>query len=237
VVTEIVLGGISVEIVQKDIKNVHLSVNPPDGKVRVSAPTDMNIDVIRSFALSKLSWIKKQQTKITSQERETPREYLDRESHYVWGKRYLLSIVECNKAPHVELSHDKMLVMVRPGTPKEKIQTTIEQWYRDILKDAVPEIIEKWEPILGVKVEHLFVQKMKTKWGGCMPEVGNIRINTELARKPREFLEYVVIHEMVHLIEPTHNSRFTSLMDLYLPNWKQYRDELNRLPLPEETWA
>lgn len=166
-VTHIQLGDITVDVVQKNIKNIHLSVYPPTGKVRISAPTGMNLDTIRVFAVSKLGWIKKQQLKLQEQERETPREYLDRESHYVWGKRYLLQIIEENNTPSVELKHSWMVLRVRPGTEEWKKQAIVEEWYRNQVKQVVPELLVKWETLIGVKVERFFVQRMKTKWGSC----------------------------------------------------------------------
>ncbi|MEK7323451.1 MAG: SprT family zinc-dependent metalloprotease [Pseudomonadota bacterium] len=235
-VTQIELGGIVLEVVQKDIKNVHLSVYPPSGKVRISAPLRMNADTIRVYAISKLDWIRQQQKKLRAQERETPREYLDRESHYVWGKRYLLQVMEQDAAPAVDLKHNKLLLRVRPGSGEQKKQAVLEEWYRQQLKVAVPPLIEKWQPLMGVKVERFFMQRMKTKWGSSNPDSGNIRLNTELAKKPRECLEYIVVHEMAHLLEPTHNQRFIVLMDQFIPKWQFYRELLNRLPVPHERW-
>ena len=235
-VTELDLGGISVEIVQKDIKNMHLSVNPPSGKVRISAPKEMDLQAIRAFALTKLSWIKQQQRKFQFQEREMPREFLELESHYVWGKRYLLNILETDQTPSVTLAHDKIVLAVKPNTSPEKMQDVVDDWYRSILREEVPAIIEKWSAALGVKPEKLFIQRMKTKWGGCTPENGSIRLNTELAKKPIEFLEYVVLHELAHLKAPNHGDQFQRIMDAALPNWRQIRDELNRLPVPHGEW-
>jgi predicted metal-dependent hydrolase len=235
--TQLKLGDIAVDVVLKDIKNIHLSVYPPTGRVRISAPQRMNLDTIRVFAISKLGWIKRQQTKLRNQERETPREYLDRESHYVWGKRYLLAVTECGEAPTVQLKHSRMLLQVRPGTHDEKKQAIVEEWYRDQLKKAVPPLIAKWEPLLGVTVERFFVQHMKTKWGSCNPSARSIRLNTELAKKPHECVEYIVVHEMVHLLEPTHNPRFVALMDRFMPQWRFFRNRLNQLPVHHEEWA
>lgn len=235
-VTKIELGEIAVEVVKKDIKNLHLSVYPPAGRVRISAPLRMNLDTIRVFAISKLGWIKQQQKKLREQERETPREYLDRESHYVWGKRYLLKMIESDEAPRVELKHSKMLLRSRPGASEEKKQAIVEEWYREQLKQAVPSLIAQWEPLIGVKVERFFVQKMKTKWGSCNPNSLSIRLNTDLAKKPSKCLEYIVVHEMVHMLEPTHNNRFLNLMDQFIPNWRFCRAELNRLPVRHEDW-
>ena len=231
------LGNIAVDVVLKDIKNVHLSVYPPSGRVRISAPSRMSLDTIRVFAISKLDWIKQQQKKLREQERETPREYLDRESHYVWGKRYLLKVIESDEAPSVELKHSKMILLVRPGTNKGKKQAIVAEWYREQLKNAAPSVISKWELLMGVKVERFFVQQMKTKWGSCNPTAKSIRLNTDLAKKPRECLEYIVVHEMAHLLEATHNSRFNALMDQFMPKCQFYRDQLNQLPVSHEDWA
>ena len=235
-IRQIHLGEITVDVLKKDIKNIHLSVYPPTGKVRISAPLHMDIDTIRLFAISKLGWIKQHQQKLREQVRETPREYLDRESHYVWGKRYLLKVIEKNLAPEVALKHSTLLLRVRPGSGEEKKQAILEEWYREQLKAAVPPLIAKWEPLLGVKVNRLFVQRMKTKWGSCNPCSGSIRLNTELAKKPPECLEYIVVHEMVHLLEPTHNRHFVVLIDQFIPKWQFYRDNLNRLPVRHESW-
>jgi predicted metal-dependent hydrolase len=236
-VTQIELGDITVDVVYKDIKNIHLSVYPPTGRVEISSPLRMDLDTIRVFAISKLGWIKQQQRKLQEQERETPREYLDRESHYVWGKRYLLKVVASNGAPSVELKHNKMLLRVRPSASDGKKQAILEGWYRDQLKQAVPSLIAKWERLMGVKMDRFFVQKMKTKWGSCHPKAGSIRLNTDLAKKPSECLEYIIVHEMTHLLEPTHSNRFMFLMDQFMPNWQVYRAELYRLPVRHGDWA
>jgi predicted metal-dependent hydrolase len=236
-ITKIELGEISVEVVKKNIKNLHLSVYPPAGSVRISAPLRMNLETIRVFAISKLDWIKSQRRKLQAQEREAPREYLDRESHYVRGKRYLLKIIESDSSPVVELRPRQMLLRARPGASDKKKQALVEEWYREQLKQAVSVLISKWEPLLGVKVERFFVQRMKTKWGSCSPGSGSIRLNTDLAKKPPACLEYIVVHEMAHMLEPTHNGRFISLMDQFLPQWRFHREELNRLPVRHENWA
>ncbi len=234
---QVQLGNIAVDVVLKDIKNVHLSVYPPAGRVRIAAPSRMSLDTIRIFAISKLGWIKQQQKKLREQERETPREYLDRESHYVWGKRYLLKVAENNSAPEVDQKRNILILRIRHGASEEKKQTALEEWYRDQLKVAVPHLIAKWEPLLGIKVKRFFVQRMKTKWGSCSHGAGSIRLNTELVKKPPECLEYIVVHEMLHLLEPTHNSRFIALMDQFMPKWQFQRQELNRLPVRHETWG
>jgi len=235
-VTQLKLGDIAVDVALKDIKNVHLSVYPPDGKVRISAPERMSLGTIRVFAISKLGWIKQQQKKIREQERETPREYLDRESHYVWGKRYLLKVIEEDTPPAIELKHSRMYLHIRPGARGEMMQAIVAQWYRKQIKAVVPDLITKWEPIMGVKVGRVFVQHMKTKWGSCNPDNHSIRLNTELAKKPCECFEYIVVHEMVHLLEPTHNDRFIALMEHFMPKWQLYRRQLNRLPVSHDDW-
>lgn len=234
--THLNLGGIPVEVVFKDIRNVHLSVYPPDGRVRIAAPSGMSLDTVRVFAIAKLAWIKQQQRKLRDQERETPREYLDRESHPIWGRRYLLKVVEAEAAPSVELKHGRMHLKVRPDTPAEKKQAIIEAWYRGQLRQAAPALIATWAPLLGVTVTHFRVRRMRTKWGSCNPRGNSILLNTELAKKPRECLEYIVVHELAHLLEPTHNARFIGLMDRFLPNWRQRREQLNQLPVRHEDW-
>jgi predicted metal-dependent hydrolase len=233
---QIDVGGITVDVVFKNIKNVHLSVHPPTGRVRISAPTRMKLDTLRVYAISKINWIKKHQKKFQEQERETRREYLDRESHYVWGRRYLLKVKEENRTPFVELKHHEMILTVRPGAVMEKREALVTAWYRDQVQVAATPLIAKWEPILGVKVNRTIVRRMRTRWGSCTPGRRTIRLNTELAKKPRECLEYVVVHELVHLLEPSHNATFISLMDKFMPQWRHYRDELNRAPLGHVEW-
>ena len=235
--TQLNLGDIAVDVVLKDIKNVHLSVHPPTGRVRIAAPRRSSLDTLRVFAISKLGWIKKQQEKLCEQQRETPREYLERESHHVWGKRYLLKVVEEDAAPRVELTHSTMILRIRPGTNDKTKQATVARWYRERIKAAVPDLIAKWEPIIGVKVERVFVQKMKTKWGSCNAARRSIRLNTDLAKKSAQCLEYIVVHELVHLLERHHNDRFTALMDQYLLHWRQFRKLLNTAPLGHESWS
>jgi predicted metal-dependent hydrolase len=235
-VTKIALGEISVEVVKKDIKNIHLSVYPPAGRVRIAAPLRMNLETVRVFAISKLGWIKQQQKKLRGQERETPREYIERESHYVWGKRYLLQIVERDGAPTVDLKHSKLVLTVRPGTGEGKRRAILDEWYRAQLKQAVPSLIARWEPLIGVKVKRFFVQRMKTKWGSCNSVSKNVRLNTELAKKPKDCLEYILVHEMVHLIVRNHDDRFFSAMDRYFPNWRMVRQALNETPLSHVDW-
>jgi predicted metal-dependent hydrolase len=234
--TRVQLGDLSVDVFRKDIKNVHLSVHPPTGRVRIAAPMRMSLDTIRVFAIAKLGWIRRQQRMVQSQERETPREYLDRESHFVWGKRYLLRVIEADQPPAIELSHNRIVLKVRPGAGCAKRQETIEEWYRGQLRMVVPAVMAKWEHLMGVRVKRFFVQRMKTKWGSCNHRAGTIRLNTDLAKKPKECLEYIIVHEMAHLLEPTHNARFSAIMDQFLPKWHSHRELLNRLPVRHENW-
>lgn len=233
---QIDVGGIPIDVVFKNIKNVHLSVHPPTGRVRISAPTRTQLDTLRVYAISKINWIKKHQQKFQEQERETRREYLDRESHYVWGKRYLLKVKEEKRTPSVELKHNEMILTVRPGTEMDKREAVVTAWYRDQVRDASTPLIEKWELILGVKANRVIVRRMRTRWGSCTPGRRTIRLNTELAKKPPECLEYVVVHELVHLLEPSHNATFISLMDKFMPQWRHFKDELNRAPLGHVEW-
>ena len=234
--TKIQLGDIRVDVIRRDIKNVHLSVHPPTGRVRVAAPRRMTLNTVRVFTIAKLPWIKRQQKKLREQERESPREFIDRESHFVWGRRYLLKLVEADRAPSVELSHSKMVLSVRPDTGKLRREQIVEEWLRTQMHEAVPPLVKKWQRIMGVQVKNTFIQRMKTKWGSCNHRAGSIRLNTDLARKPRECLEYIVVHEMAHLIEPTHNDRFVALMNRLMPKWRSRRDLLNSLPVRHESW-
>ena len=234
---QIQVGDLRIEVIRKDIKNLHLSVLPPQGQVRIAAPRQMNLDAIRIFAISKLPWIRTRQSRMQAQERETPRQYIDRESHHVWGRRYLLERRELEAAPAVEIKRGKLVLQVRPGTDEARCQEILAAWYRNQIRAVGPDLVEKWQPLMKVQVRRLYVQRMRTRWGGCNPATGTIRLNTDLAKKPLECLEYIVVHEMAHLLEPSHNARFTSLMDLFLPAWRQLRKRLNQLPVRHEEWG
>ena len=227
--TRLDLGEIFVDVVFKDIKNVHLSVHPPTGEARISAPSHMNIDTIRVYAISRLDWIKRHQKKLRQQERESQREYLDRESHYVWGKRYLLQILEKQSAPSVTLKHNKIVLQIRPNASEEKKQEVIDAWYRTQLRDKAAPTISRFEALIGVKVERLFVQKMKTRWGSCNPRSKSIRLNSELTKKPIDCLEYIVLHEMAHLIRSKHDAEFIAILEQYMPQWQHKRESAERL--------
>lgn len=233
---QIELAGIPIEVVRKGIRNLHLSVLPPFGRVRIAAPRQMPQEAIRAFAISKLAWIRRQQGRLQSQERETPRIYRDRESHYLWGRRYLLRREEREAAPEVRLNRGRLILQVRPGTDAARCHDILDAWYRARIRAALPELLVKWEALVGVRSQRVIVQRMKTKWGGCNPVSGIIRLNTELARKPPECLEYILVHELIHLLEPTHNERFVFLMDHSLPHWRELRNRLNQLPVRHEDW-
>jgi predicted metal-dependent hydrolase len=230
------LGKFTADVKLKDIKNIHLSVYPPTGRVRIAAPSRLDLETIRMFAISKLSWIKKQQTKLRNQEREAPREFKTRESHYYLGKRYLLQVLETENKPSVSIKHNKLLLQVKPNTDLQNKQVLLQEWYREQLKNLVPKYISKWEEKMQVKVSEFGIKKMKTKWGTCNREAKRIWINLELAKKPLECLEYIVVHEMVHLLERNHNDRFISYMNKFLPQWRHYKEELNRLPVSHVDW-
>jgi predicted metal-dependent hydrolase len=230
------LGNITVDVVQKNIKNLHLSVYPPTGRVRVSAPNRMDLAAIRVFAISKLSWIKKQQTRLRNQEREAQREFINRESHYFNGKRYLLKVTEIDAAPKVVLKHSAIEFYVRPEADAVKRKSVLDEWYRRKLKETVPSLIEKWEKKINVQINEIKIKRMKTKWGTCNRQAKRIWLNLELAKKPAECLEYILVHEMVHLLERNHNDRFIALITGYMPKWRFHKDELNRLPVTHVDW-
>lgn len=231
------LGDLSIEVTRKAIRNVHLSVHPPTGRVTLVAPTGTRLEVARAYAISRLGWIRDQQKKLHAQARETPRQYIERESHYVWGRRYLLHVIEKEGRPGVTLDHRRLTLTVRPGTNTEKRAAIIHRWHKRLMHEAVPPLVQKWQKNLGVTVSGYYLQRMKTKWGSCNHQAGNIRLNTELVKKPKDLLEYIIVHEMAHLLEPTHNERFITLLDKHLPSWREARQELNELPLAVESWG
>ena len=230
------LGTIAIAVEQKNIKNIHLSVYPPLGKVKISAPQRMNLDTIRVFALSKLRWIKKQQEIFANQDREAKREYLTRESHYFKGKRYLLKVIEQNAKPKIILKYSEIELYIRPNTTIAKRKLVLDEWYRAELKKTVPKMLETWEKKIGVQCHEFGIKKMRTKWGTCNPKIKRIWLNLELAKKPPECLEYIIVHELVHLLERTHNHRFIAFMDQFMPKWKFYKEALNRLPFSHLDW-
>lgn len=230
------LGEISILVTRKAIKNVHLSVHPPGGRVTLAAPSGTRLEVVRAYAISKLRWIREQQSKFRNQARETQRTLVERESHYLWGRRHLLTIVYRETKPFVSLDHKRITLTVRPGSNAQKRAEMMHQWHKSLLHAAVPPLIAAWQRKLKVEVSAYFLQRMKTKWGSCNHHAGNIRLNTELVKKPKDLLEYVIVHEMVHLMEPTHSDRFVTILAEHYPTWREARAELNELPLAAEVW-
>lgn len=229
--TRIELDEIIIEVVRKRIRNIHLKIYSPNGDVKISAPLRMSLSSIHSFAVSKLDWIRKHQRKIRERADAVPPEYLNKNNYFVRGECYKLEVIEKEAPPKIVLENGSFILHIRPGTSEEKREIIIEDWYRDQLKNELVPLIEKWEEIMGVKVRNVFIQHMKTKWGSCNYIAGNIRINTELAKRPLKCLEYVVVHELAHLLERSHNGRFKAIMNQFLPNWSASRDELNRFPI------
>lgn len=230
------VGEISIRITKKDIKHVHLSVHPPDGRVTMTVPCATRLDVARAYAVSKLGWIREQQRKLREQARESPRQFIERETHFLWGRRFLLTVVCRDGRPGVEVDHKRITLTVRPDSDMGRRGEILHAWHKALLHEAVPPLIRKWEAKLDVRVTGYFLQRMKTKWGSCNHRARHIRLNTELVKKPRDLLEYVIVHEMAHLLEPTHSDRFVAILDQHYPTWREARVELNELPLGAETW-
>jgi predicted metal-dependent hydrolase len=231
VTTTIEVGDVVIELTQKSVRNVHLAVHPPAGHVTLVAPTGTRVEVARAYAVTRLGWIRQQQARFRAQARESPPRFVERESHYLWGRRHLLSIVERDGKPTVTVDHRRITLVVRPGSGADKRRDVMRAWHRSLLHRAVPPLIARWQRALGVTVSGYFLQRMKTRWGACNHRSGTIRLNTELVKKPRDLLEYVVVHEMLHLIEPRHSARFLDLLDGYYPTWREARTELNERPL------
>jgi len=235
---QITVSGINIDVVRKQIKNIHLAVYPPTGRVRIAAPITTSEDAIRLFTLTKLGWIKRQQLKFRQQERITPREYKQRESHYFLGKRYLLNIIDTSGSSKIVIKNIRTLELhIKPDSPAKKMHQVLTEWYRQQLKRLIPALVRKWEPILQVKVNEIRIKQMKTKWGACNIEAKRIWLNLELSRKPEQCLEYILVHEMVHLLERHHNERFHLLMSRHLPNWERLKKELNLLPVSHADWS
>ena len=235
---QISISGITVDVVRKNIKNMHLAVYPPAGRVRLAVPLRMNAEAVRLFAVSKLGWIRRHQRNFADQERLGPREYKERESHYFQGRRYLLRIRETSGAGYVDLQSLTYLDLhVKPDTGLEYRRNIIKEWHRRELKKSIAELVEHWKKKMNVQVAFWGVKQMKTKWGSCNITQKRIWLNLELAKKPLSCLEYVLVHELAHLLERHHNDRFHALVSQYLPGWKQLRDELNRLPVNHADWV
>jgi len=235
---QLTVNHINVEVIRKDIKNLHLGVYPPNGRVRVAVPLAVSDEAVRLAVVDKLSWIKRQQAKFIAQARQSQRAMVSGESHYFLGRRYRLRVLEHQGAGKVMLRNKAILELhVKTETTAEQREKVLYQWYREQLKQLIPPLLEKWQPLLDVEVSAWGVKKMKTKWGACNTQARRIWLNLELAKKPVQCLEYIVVHELVHLLERHHNDRFTAVMDQHLSNWRIYRDELNQAPLGHENWS
>ena len=234
----ITVAGIKVEVVRKDIKNLHLGVYPPHGRVRVAAPLVVSNEAVRLAVIDKLGWIRRQKNKFAHQPRQSQREMVSGESHYFLGRRYRLRVHEHDRPSKVALRGIASLdLFVRPGTTAEQREAVLLRWHREQLRALIPPLLEKWQPILGVQVAHWGIKKMKTKWGSCNTDACRVWLNLELAKKPPQCLEYIVAHELVHLLERHHNERFLALMDSFMPHWQQCRETLNKTQLGHEIWG
>lgn len=232
------IAGLSVEVVRKNIKNLHLGVYPPEGRVRVAAPLAVDDDAVRMAVINRLGWIKRQRARFQEQPRQSQRLMVSGESHYFLGQRYRLRFIPHDGAARISLRGKSVLeLLARPDSSAEKREEALQAFYRAELKQRVPELLDKWQPILGVEVAAWGIKRMKTKWGTCNPTARRIWLNLELAKKPLQCLEYILVHELAHLIERTHNERFLAVLDRHLPHWQLVRDELNSSMLAEEQWS
>lgn len=232
------VSGLAVQVVRKDIKNLHLGVYPPNGRVRVAAPLRVSDEAVRMVVVTRLAWIKRQRAKFAGQNRQSAREFISGESHYFLGRRYRLNVVVQHGPAHVAIRNNRTIdLFVREGSDTDQRERVLLAWYRQLLKELIPPLIQKWEAVVGVKVGEWGVKRMKTKWGTCNIKARRIWMNLELAKKPVQCLESIIVHEMVHLLERHHNDRFTALMDGFMPQWRYHRAEMNRAPLGHETWS
>ncbi|WP_127466464.1 SprT family zinc-dependent metalloprotease [Streptomyces sp. B27] len=229
--------GIGIDVIYKNIKNLHIGVYPPLGRVRVAAPHQLDDEQVRLAVIQRLPWIKEQREQLQSAARQSTREMVTGESHYVWGVRRRMKVVERPGRAHFELDGERLLLYVPAGTSAERRRELLDRWYREQLRHVIPDLITKWEPVLEVSVPRWSIKRMKTKWGSCNRETGHVWFNVELAKKPPACLEYIVVHEMAHYLERHHDDRFTKLMDRFMPNWRSVRDQLNNAPLAEEQWT
>ncbi len=228
--------GIEVDVVYKDIKNLHIGVYPPLGRVRVAAPRRLDDEHVRLAVIQRLSWIRQRREEFRSAARQSEREMVTGESHYVWGLRRRLKVIQRPGRAHFEVDGERLLLYVPADTTAERRRELLDRWYREQLRQAIPDLVAKWEPILEVSVPRWSIRRMKTKWGSCNRETGHIWFNVELAKKHPGCLEYIVVHEMTHHLERNHSFRFTKLMDRFMPSWRSVRDQLNNAPLADETW-
>ncbi len=234
----LVIQGLEIEVTRKDIKNLHLGVYPPGGRVRISAPRHLDDEAVRLAVISRLGWIRRHRQRFADQARQSQREMVSGESHYFAGKRYRLDVVVRPGRPAVRVRNNAFIELaVPPGTDRAARERVLERWYRSHLRQRIPPLLEKWQPVIGMPVNEVRIKKMKTLWGSCNIEARRIWLNLELMKKPPRCLEYILVHEMVHLLERHHNERFQALMERFLPDWRLRRDELNRAPLGHADWA
>jgi predicted metal-dependent hydrolase len=234
---QIIVGGVAVQVFRKGIKNLHLGVYPPHGRIRVAAPLRVSDDAVRLAVIGKLGWIKRQRVRFEAQPRQSAREMVSGESHYFLGRRYRLRVIEHDGPAGVALrSQTRLELRVRPDTDAGQRERILHQWYRRQIKQLIPPLIEKWQTVIGVAVAEWGVKKMKTKWGACNIEARRIWLNLELAKKSPQCLEYIIVHELAHLLERNHNDHFAAVMDKHLPHWQASRAVLNSEPLSHESW-
>jgi predicted metal-dependent hydrolase len=233
---QIRVSGMTIDVDRKDVGNLHLAVYPPTGRVRVAVPPEMSRDAVRLVVIDKIGWIKRQRRSFEKQARQTRRQFVSGETHYVWGRRCRMQVYETDVRPRIELVGTSFKLFVRPESTREVREQVVNDWYRAELKPRVVELFEKWSPIVGQSPDAWQIQRMKTKWGSCKPDTRRILLNLELAKKPSECLQYIVVHELVHLIERHHNSRFKAILQRCLPTWRVARDRLNEAPLAHEDW-
>ena len=233
----ILVNGIPVEVVRKDIKHLHIGVYPPCGRVRVASPLRLDDEAVRLAVVSRLGWIRRKQVAFEHQHRQSEREMVTGESHYFQGRRYRLDVVTQTGAASVRLPNNRTIQLrVRAGADTASRQALLQGWYRRQLREQIPALLDKWEPRVKISVSEVRIKKMKTRWGSCNITARRIWLNLELVKKPAMCLEYVLVHEMVHLHERHHNERFREFMDALMPTWRTARDELNRAPLAHEDW-
>jgi predicted metal-dependent hydrolase len=229
-INRLTVGDVPIDLVFGRVRRINLSVRPPDGQVRISAPRRMSVEVVRLFALSKLAWIRKHQTRIRERERTAPTESADPWTRHVWGQVCVLTVVQ-GGSPAVEFQNGHLMVRVRRGSGARHLKKVLDEWYREQILAETLQLLEKWQPLMGVGIRQVRIRGMRTRWGSCTPTRRSIRLNIELGKRPRECLEYVVVHELVHLLEASHNARFAALMDRFMPEWRARRAELNRFPI------
>ena len=229
------IGDLAVEIVRKDIKNLYLGVYPPKGRVRVAAPLAVTDEALRLAVISKLGWIRQQQARFAAQPHPLPREMVNGESHYLMGQRYRLRIMAYTGPPRIYCNGAQFIdLYARSDSSPEQRHRILQRWYREQLRMLIPPLLEKWQPVLAVQVAEWGVKRMKTRWGTCNIAARRIWLNLELIKKPVRCLEYIVVHELMHLLERNHTDRFKALMSHHLPHWRLIREELNRAPLGYE---